>query len=330
MRVNSQIGPPDSVSGAPPIGSAVLAIKPLRAEVVHIGHDHEVAELEADRAAFVDRLPRLLRELTEEWGLVVDAAPRPGSSSLVVPVRRGAEAAVLKLAFPGDESGHEALALQRWAGQGAVRLLSADPHRGALLLERLHPTDLGSVDVLGACELVAELYVRLHVPAPPQLRPLTSYVAGWTDDLAALPRDAPVPHRLVQQAVSLGRDLGADATTDGVLIHRDLHYQHVLAGDREPWLAIAPRPVSGDPHYEIAPMLWHRWDEVVASDDVRAAVRRRFHTIVDAALLDEDRARDWVVVRMLHQALWELTDQPTAPDHGHLTRCIAIAKAVQG
>ena len=43
-------------------------------------------------------------------------------------------------------------------------------------------------------------------------------------------------------------------------------------------------------------MLWNRWDEVVATGDVRDAVRRRFHTIVDAAGLDEDRARDWVVL----------------------------------
>lgn len=30
---------------------------------------------------------------------------------------------------------------------------------------------------------------------------------------------------------------------------------------------------------------------------MRAAVRRRFHTVVDVAGLDEDRARAWVVVR---------------------------------
>lgn len=287
------------------------------------------AERGPEWAAFVDRLPQLLREVAETWGLVIDGAAQHGYCALVVPVRRGAEPAVLKLAFPDDESEHEALGLQHWGGHGAVRLLSADPHRRALLLERLHPTDLTSVDVLEACEVVAGLYARLHIPALPQLRPLTTYVRQWTDDLAGLPRDAPVPHRLVQQAVSLGRDLVSDDASDGVLIHSDLHYENVLAGDREPWLVIDPKPVSGDPHYEIAPMLWNRWDEVVASGDVRTAVRRRFHTLVDAALLQEERARDWVVVRMLHNALWELEDHPRAPDHDYLTMCIAIAKALQ-
>jgi streptomycin 6-kinase len=283
----------------------------------------------AEWAAYVDRLPRLVRELTEEWRLVVDGAPRHGFCALVVPVRQDGRPAMLKVAFPDDESEHEALALQRWAGRGTVRLLRADPHRAALLLERLHEADLTSVGVLEACEVVARTYARIHVPAPAQLRPLTSYVARWTEQLAALPRDAPVPHRLAQQAVSLGRDLVADAASDGVLIHGDLHYENVLAGDREPWLVIDPQPVSGDPHYELAPMLWNRWAEVLAAHDVRTAVRSRFHTLVDTAGLEEERARDWVVVRMLHNAMWELEDHPERPDHDYLTMCIAVAKAVQ-
>jgi streptomycin 6-kinase len=282
-------------------------------------------------AEFVAALPRLLADLADEWGLVVDGAPTHGFCALVVPVRRRDDdaPAVLKLTFPDDESEHEALALQRWAGDGTVRLLTADPRRYALLLERLHPTDLHALPVLDACEVVAGLYPRLHVPAPPQLRPLTAYVARWSEALAGLPRDAPVPHRMVQQALSLARDLIADPASTGTMIHSDLHYENVLAADREPWLVIDPKPVSGDPHYELAPMLWNRWDEAVGTGDLRFHLRRRFHTLVDAAGLDEHRARDWVVVRMLHNALWELEDHPNDPDHDYLTMCIAIAKAVQ-
>jgi streptomycin 6-kinase len=82
-------------------------------------------------------------------------------------------------------------------------------------------------------------------------------------------------------------------------------------------------------------MLWNRWDEAVLSGDVRTAVRRRFHTIVDAAALDEDRARDWVVVRMVLNAHWSVADAAragrglTSADRDWITLCIAIAKAVQ-
>ena len=99
----------------------------------------------------------------------------------------------------------------------------------------------------------------------------------------------------------------------------------MLAADREPWLVIDPKPMSGDPHYEPAPMLWNRWDG--ASRATCGRLRRRFHTLVDAAGLDEDRARDWVVVRMVHNMSWAVIDGD--PDEEYLTMCVTIIKAVQ-
>jgi streptomycin 6-kinase len=194
-----------------------------------------------------------------------------------------------------------------------------------MLLERLHQERLTDLWDLEACEVVAGLYAELHVPALPQLRPLTAYVDRWTGQLAALPRSAPLPRRLVEQAVSLGRSFVEDDASTGTMVHADLHYENVLAGDRAPWLAIDPKPVSGDPHYEPAPMLWNRWEEL--RGDLRTEVRRRFHTLVDVAGLDEERARDWVVVRMVLNASWDVVAGDV--DEEWLTRCFTIAKAVQ-
>jgi streptomycin 6-kinase len=283
---------------------------------------------------WVARLPRLADDLLAEWELGVDGWPMHGYCSLVVPVRTTTLIpAVLKITFDGDEeSGHEHLALQHWGGHGAVRLLRADPRRRALLLERLHPEDLGDRWDVEACEVVAGLYGRLHVPALPQLRTLASWVERWAAPLGDLPRDAPIPRRLVEQTLSLVPDLLADRD-DVRIVHGDLHYFNVLAADREPWLAIDPKPMAGDPHYEPAPMLWNRFEEL--DNDVRTGVRRRFHTLVDAAGLDEERARDWVVVRMVLNAHWAIVDAArqhrslTGEERDWITECIAITKAVQ-
>ena len=281
-----------------------------------------------DWAAWVDRLPALTRDLLDDWELAVDGDLMHGYCSLVVPVlTKDGVRAVLKLHEDlDDESEFEHLALQRWHGDGTVLLLRADPRRWALLLERLHPRDLSSIGDLEACEVVAGLYGRIHVPALPQLRTITSYVERWTADLEALPRDAPIPRRMREQCVSLARDLVADPASVGRIIHGDLHHHNVLAADREPWLVIDPKPMSGDPHYEPAPMLWNQWDAIVAGD-VRTNLRRRFHTIIDMAGLDEDRARDWVVVRMVHNMSWAVIDGD--PDEDYLTMCVTIIKAVQ-
>jgi streptomycin 6-kinase len=65
-------------------------------------------------------------------------------------------------------------------------------------------------------------------------------------------------------------------------------------------------------------MLWNRWDEL--SGQIRDGVRRRFYTLVDAAGFDEDRARAWIVVRVVREA---------TRDPARLTKYVALAKAVQ-
>jgi streptomycin 6-kinase len=292
----------------------------------------EVGSRGPDWVAWLDKLPRLTRDLLDEWKLRVDGSSAYGNCALVVPVRTpDGAAAVLKVQFPHWEAETEHLALRIWDGNGAIRLLRADPRRFALLLERAQPRDLTTVDELEACEIVAASYKRLHVPAGPQFTLLSTVVERWSRELLTLPASAPVPRRYVEQAAALARDFATDPACDGTLIHTDLHYENVLAADREPWLVIDPKPLSGDPHYEVAPLIWNRWDEVAAARDLRFALRRRFYTIIDTAGLDEDRARDWIIVRQLLNVLWTLKDtgaDQTLPQDW-LTRNIAIVKAIQ-
>lgn len=290
---------------------------------------------------WLERLPRLADDVLSQWELTIDGAPMHGHASLVLPVRtRDAEPAALKVSFDGDdESAHEALALRVWDGRGAVRLLRADPRRRVLLLERLGTEDLSDLWDVEACEIVAGLFRRLHVPASPQFTLLTSQVERWTVDLEDLGRSLPFPRRYVDQALSLARDFVADPLSNGRLVHGDLHYTNVLAGRREPWAVIDPKPLSGDPHYEPAPMLLNRMAELdspTAPESVRDALRRRFHLLVDTAELDEDRARDWVILRMVLTASWAVRDAQQGgrrlnrQERAWITRCLTVTKAVQG
>lgn len=283
-------------------------------------------------AQWLDGLPARYTDVTREWELTPAGDPWHGYCSVVVPVRTSAgEPAALKLGLPDEESATEHLALRRWGGDGAVRLLRADPRRQALLLERLGVDDLTTLSDLAACDVVAASYSRLHVPAGAQFARLSDRVAETRRRLTALPRQAPIPPRLVAQAISIADELGSEESTDATLIHSDLHYANVLTGAREPWLVIDPKPLAGDPHYEPAPMLWNRWDELAG--DIRGGVRRRFHALVDGAGLTERRARDWVVFRMIQNALWRVTDPAAGhrltPSDAFVTMCVAVAKAVQ-
>jgi streptomycin 6-kinase len=175
--------------------------------------------------AWLDRLPGLAAGLLEEWELSRVGDAMHGFCSLVLPVRTPSGIdAVLKLHTDADaaESDHEHLALQRWRGRGAVRLLRADPGRRALLLERLDQVNLSDTWDEEACEIVGRLYGRLHVPPMPQLREQAAYIGHWAAHLARDAHAVPVPRRLVDQAVSLAGELGAEPAT--AVIHGDLHY----------------------------------------------------------------------------------------------------------
>jgi streptomycin 6-kinase len=207
-----------------------------RMTIVLPGGLDEQRGLGPDWGRWLDALPRLFADVLDDWELAHDGVDLwHGACSLVAPVLTAdGTRAVLKISFDhDDESLHEPLALQHWHGDGTVRLLRADPHRRAMLLERLERRDLTDVGDLEACEIVAGLYPKVHLPAFPQLATVTSFVDRWLDDLAAQPRDIPIPARYREQALSLGRDLVADPASVGRIVHGDLHYENVLAAPPE-------------------------------------------------------------------------------------------------
>jgi streptomycin 6-kinase len=118
-----------------------------------------------------------------------------------------------------------------------------------------------------------------------------------------------VPNRWIETSRSLADQLGA-TTTDRYLVHADLHYGNVLAGTREPWLAIDPKPLAGDAEHAVPELLWTRADELEDS----ASVRRLLEVIVENGALDAEKARNWCIVRCVDAWLWGiehgLTEDP--------------------
>ncbi len=180
-----------------------------------------------------------------------------------------------------------------------MRLLRADPHRTALLLERLDPTrDLTSVSIDEACGVLGDLLARLAVPAVARTPTLTAYVQRLVGEAAP----AGVPRRFVDRARHLAAELSDHALVDSRLLHTDLHYANVLRGRDQEWLAIDPKPMAGDPAFEVAPALWNRADELGTGSAFRWSLRRRMEIICERAGIDQERARGWTIVREVDNA----------------------------
>ncbi|MGW2491292.1 aminoglycoside phosphotransferase family protein [Streptomyces sp. NPDC001606] len=263
--------------------------------------------------AFLAALPDLAATFLTRWHLHLAGPAMSGVSALVLPVTRAdGTDAVLKLHLRDDENAGEPTALRTWNGAGAVRLLDHDPDTHTLLLERLDPTrTLARLpDSREAARVVGSLLARLSsVPAPPGLRRLGDLTAPLPDRTrSALPRiPDPETRRLIADCAAAVREVAGEPGDR--LLHWDLHYGNVLGADRADWLAIDPKPLAGDPGFELWPALANRFDP--------AETRWRFDALSDALALDRARARAWTLARFLRNALWNLEEGHPIED-GHL------------
>jgi streptomycin 6-kinase len=145
-------------------------------------------------------------------------------------------------------------------------------------------------------DVFVELLPRLWKPAGEPFRPLADEAAWWTE---YLPRqDWSRDPDLLDAALGALRELPG-TQGEQVLLNQDLHGDNVLAAEREPWLAIDPKPLVGEREFGIAPIV--RSSEL---GDSRRDVLHRFDRLTDELGLDRERARGWTIAQTLAWA-WD-------------------------
>lgn len=264
--------------------------------------------------AWVAELPSIVRAHLERWELVAEGTALHGYAGIVLPVRRpdGGRAG-LKVGWPDGAGCSEAIALAAWAGRGAVLLLERDDAAGVLLLEWLDPSlTIEELDRPAAAAVAGRLCRRLDAPAPPGLPELAETAARWVEELPLTWErlGRPFDRRRLDQAVASCRELGPRQPRR--LLHGNLRFGHVLRAEREPWLAIDPNGMAGDPAYEVAPLLGQLCAGLRDDPEPRATVRARLAVFAEAAGVDVERARRWAQAYTVEQALWCRERQPGA------------------
>jgi len=246
-------------------------------------------------AAWLDRLPELLRSAERRWSLSVGAPfdNNEVSCAWVAPaaLANGTEA-VLKIGMPHLEAEHEAEGLRFWDGEPTVRLL-ADDKLGAMLIERCHPgTSLRALPEAEQDLVIAGLLRRLwrSPVAPHPFRPLSALMKFWGDATLADTgkwRDA----GLVREGLRLFDELPRTAPKE-VLLATDLHAGNVLRSKRRTWLVIDPKPFIGDPAYDVTQHLFN------CSERLRSDPIGLIHRMGDLLDVDCERIRLWLFARV--------------------------------
>ncbi len=252
-----------------------------------------MADASLTHGVWLERVPDLVAECAEEWDLRLAEPYGPGAAGYAVRAELPAgRQVVLKLIYPHRESEHEADALARWDGEGAVQLLARDDDRSAMLIERCEPgTTLSAAGRGVALDVLIGLLPLLWVEAGGPFHTLEDEAAWW---IGYLPDQwersgGAVERRFVDAAVDVLSSL-SQSQGEQVLLHQDLHGDNVLAAERKPWLVIDPKPLIGEREFAVAPIV--RSSELGQS---KRDVLYRLDRVTSDLGLDRDRARGWTI-----------------------------------
>jgi streptomycin 6-kinase len=252
-----------------------------------------VADTGLTRGVWLERVPDLVKECVDEWGLRLGEPYNKGVAGHVVRADLpDGTPAVLKLVYPHHEAVHEAAALTLWNGDGAVRLYEHNEERWAMVVERCEPgTHLAELGGDAALDVIVGLLPRLWKPAGEPFRLLAEEAAWWA---SYLPGEwertgRPFERSLLDAAADALLELSA-TQGEHVLLHQDLHGDNVLAAQREPWLTIDPKPLVGEREFAVAPIV--RSFEL---GETKRDVVHRLDRLTSELGLDRERARWWTI-----------------------------------
>jgi streptomycin 6-kinase len=280
-----------------------------------------------DGRRWLAELPARIDEASRRWRLThitpvenlsynfVAYATRP--STAASPGSASAQGAVLKIGVPNPELTSEMAALRLFNGDGAARLLEADPERGMCLLERLRPGEMlaALADDDQRTHIAADVMLRLWKPVPvgePAPQGLSFIeLSDWFAGLDGLrPRfgggTGPFPKRILEMAEALIPELFTTSSPP-LLIHGDLHHFNILSSGRG-WLAIDPKGVIGPPEYEVGPLLINPIPDFLRGGAAVRQAERRIAILSERLGFAPGRIRDWAVCHAVLSAWWDIED----------------------
>jgi streptomycin 6-kinase len=306
-----------------------------REAVLVSGFARTMVSLYGDKGVeWLDRLPDLIAEYERRWSIAV-GPPLGGLSYNYVAPAAGVDgrALIFKLGVPNPELLTEIEALRVYDGRGCVQLLAADREQGVLLLERLEPgTALRACtdDDERATAIAAGVMRRLWRPVAPE-HPFPT-VARWAAGLGRLRKrfdgaTGPMPSAMVERAEDLFRELIA-SMAEPVLLHGDLHHDNILAAEREPWLAIDPKGVVGEPAYEVGALLRNPFPEILGMPQPARILARRVDQLASDLGFDRDRILGWALAEAVLAAWWCLEDH--VPGWEGFIACAEIMAELEG
>jgi streptomycin 6-kinase len=281
---------------------------------------------------WVDRLPRLVADLAQEWGFTPGAPIDGGTESLVLEVMCSESGpAVLKLLLPRDSeaAANEITVLRLAGGEGCPKLYRHDQSRGALLMERLGPSlfDL-DIPIERRHEILCSAALRLWRPIGDARLPTGAEKSAWliefiTETWEEIGR--PCSERVVGHAIECAeRRVAAHDDERAVLVHGDVHQWNALQSE-DGFKLVDPDGLLAEPEYDLGIIMREDPGELLRGDPWERAYRLAALTGLDPFAIWE-----WGVVERVSTGLLctQVDLQPVGRDMLRAAEAVAALDSI--
>ena len=261
-----------------------------------------------DGQRWLDSLPALLAQYSQLWDLEIGTPFTDLSYNYVAPALcTDGTKAVIKSGFPNRELDAEIAALRHFDGRSTVNLYQVNREQTIFLLERVMPGE-------SLWEMEDEIATNILLDIMPSLWEVYEgdfpflAVSDWALGFSRLRNrymggTGPFDIRLVEKAENIFIELVA-SSDDPVLLHGDLHHGNIISAEREPWLAIDPKGVIGEPCYEVGAFLRNPMPGLLKKEKPRDLLTRRVDQVVERLGFDCQRVIGWAFSQAVLAAIW--------------------------
>lgn len=252
-------------------------------------------------------LPDRITKLQEHWNLShLTPVENMSFHYVAKAIANSSQPVVLKMGYDTKSIQNEALALRRFNGDGAIRLIDCRTELNALLLEQaVSGVTLKSIkqtDFHNILDFYIQTIQKLHTKSSIHSHPTLS------DWLLALDQASAgnFPAGMLNKAILIKNQL-LETTSNPVFLHGDLHLDNILLNGSE-WIAIDPKGVIGEREFEIFALDFMHHTDLENNSNINPLLVSQSELIAAKSGLDAMRIQQWAFVRLVLAAAWSIED----------------------